>query len=181
MSENQVLKTIKERRSVHRFKQGPVTDEQLTSILEAGRWAPSFANSQPWSFLVVRDPDTKKKLTEVVERVTIARQGVTEAPLLIAVVVDPLKDPRHYLEAGAVATQNMSLAAQSLGLGSYWVGVYDPSGRRNTAEAKMKKVLGIPREFRLVALLPIGVPVQVPDRDREKLSDIVRYESFGQA
>jgi len=178
MGENQVLQTIKERRSVHRFKQEPVTDEQLTSILEAGRWAPSFANTQPWSFVVIKDPDTKSKLMDVVERVTIARKGVTEAPLLIAVVADPLKDPRHYVEAGAVATQNMALAAQSLGLGSYWVGVYDPSGKRNTAEAKMKSVLGIPREFRLIALLPVGVPAQAPERDRERLTDIVRYEKF---
>lgn len=180
MSGNQVLQTIKARRSVHRFKQEPVTDEQLKSILEAGRWAPSFANTQPWSFLVVKDPHTKTKLMEVVERVTIARQGVTEAPVLVAVVVDPLKDPRHFVEAGAVAAQNMALAAHSLGLGSYWVGVYDPSGRRNTAEAMMKKLLGVPREFRLVALLPIGVPAHVPDRERERLSDVVHYETFQQ-
>ncbi len=178
MKDNQVLQTIKERRSVHRFKQDPVTDEQLTSILEAGRWSPSFANLQPWTFLVVKDQETKAHLVEVVERVTIARQGVGQAPVIIAVVVDPLKDPRHYVEAGAAATQNMALAAQSIGLGSYWVGVYDPSGKRNTAEAKMKKILGIPREHRLVALLPIGVPAHVPEKDRERLSNVVRYEKF---
>ncbi len=178
MGVNQVVQAIKGRRSVHRFKQSSITDEQLTSILEAGRWAPSFANTQPWSFVVIKDPDTKSKLMEVVERVTLARKGVTEAPLVIAVVVDPLKDPRHYVEAGAVATQNMALAAHSLGLGSYWVGVYDPSGKRNTAEATMKKILAIPREYRLISLLPVGAPEQVPDRDRERLSDIVRYEKF---
>ncbi|MFO8034369.1 MAG: nitroreductase family protein [Candidatus Bipolaricaulota bacterium] len=178
MSENQVLQTIKGRRSVHRFKQDPVTDEQLNSILEAGRWAPSFANTQPWSFLVIKDPNTKEDLMEVVERVTIAREGVSQAPVLVAVLADPLRDPRHYLEAAAVAAHNMTLAAQSLGLGSYWIGMYDPSGGRNTAEAKMKKLLGVPREFRLVALLPIGVPAQVPEKDREPLRSTVRYEKF---
>lgn len=178
MADNAVLEAIASRRSVIRFRDEQVSDEQLTSILEAGRWAPSFANAQPWTFVVVKESDTKRRLVEIVERVTIARQGVIDAPLLVAVVVDPIKDPRHFVEAGAAAAQNMALAAHSLGLASYWVGVYDPSGRRNTAEAKMKKVLGIPREFRLIALLPVGVPAQTPDKKREVLRDLVRYEKF---
>ncbi len=178
MIDNAVLKAIKERRSIIRFKQEPVSNDQIQTILEAGRWAPSFANSQPWTFIVIKDDATKKALVDVVERVTLAREGVAGAPVLIALVADPMKDPRHYVEAGAVAAQNMALAAHSLGLASYWVGVYDAEKKRNSAEAHLKKALGVPKDMRLIALLPIGVPAVETKKPRLELVNMVRYEKF---
>jgi len=178
MIDNAVLKAIKERRSNIRFKPDPVSDEQIETILEAGRWAPSFANTQPWTFVVIRDDATKKTLVDVVERVTLAREGVAGASVVVAVVTDPMKDPRHHVEAGAVAAQNMALAAHSLGLSSYWVGVYDAAGKRGSAEVHLKKALGVPKDMRLIALLPIGVPATETKKGRLELVNMVRYEKF---
>ncbi|HEU67722.1 MAG TPA: nitroreductase [Candidatus Acetothermia bacterium] len=181
MTTNDVLRAIRGRRSVLRFEPKPVGEDELQAVLEAGRWAPSFANSQPWTFIVVRDQETKSKLGNLVERLAFARRGqvalagkgVGDAPVLIAVVVDPVKDRGHWVEAGAVATQNMALMAHSLGLASYWAGL------RGRAEAEVKRILGIPRGMRVVALLPLGRPAYVPrEVERVPLSEIVRRDRF---
>lgn len=184
---NEVLKAIRGRRSVVRFKPEPVPEEALQEILEAGRWAPSYANSQPWTFIVVRDEETKRKLGQLVERIALARrgrvaisgQGVGDAPVVIAVVVDPWRDPRHFVEAGAVAAQNMALAAHSLGLASYWAGVYEPGGGRRSVEAQVKRLLGVPRELHVIALLPLGYPAYQAQSDRAELAELVHYDRFG--
>ncbi len=182
MKENELLRVIRGRRSVLRFEPDPIPDEDLQAILEAGRWAPSFANSQPWAFVVVRDAEKKQQLGDLVERVAFSHRGqpalsgkgVGNAPVVIAVGVDPVKDPHHHLEAGAVAAQNMALMAHSLGYASFWAGV-----ARRGPEAEVRKILGLPRGWRVVALLPIGKPAYTPrDAQRVPLTEIVRYDSF---
>lgn len=185
---NEVLEAIKGRRSVLRFTEEPVPENKLELILEAGRWAPSYANSQPWRFIVVRDQEKKRKLGELVERIALANRGrvaisgrgLGNPPVVIVVVVDPLRDPRHFLEAGAVAAQNMALAAHSLGLASYWAGVYEPGGSRHSVERQVKKLLGVPRELRVVAMLPIGVPAYHADSDRVELSQLVAQDRYSE-
>jgi nitroreductase len=101
---------------------------------------------------------------------------------VIAIAVDPWRDNKHYIEAGAIAAQNMALVASSLGLGTFWAGVFDLEGKRRSIEGKIKKVLGIPKEMRVIALLPLGVPAYSPKHDsqtrRADLSDFVRYDGF---
>ncbi len=92
--------------------------------------------------------------------------------------VDPWKDPQHFVEAGAVAAQNMALAAHSLGLASYWAGVYNPRRRRGTPEAKIKKLLNIPREHRVIAILPVGTPAYEDRGERRELSELVHYDRY---
>lgn len=185
---NEVLKAIRERRSVLRFKPEPVPEDKLELILEAGRWAPSYANSQPWTFVVIRDEETKKRLGALIDRIALARRGriaisgkgIGNAPVVIAVVVDPWRDPRHFVEAGAVAAQNMALAAHSLDLASYWAGVYEPGGGRRSVEAQVKRILGVPRELHVIALLPIGYPAYQARSERAELADIVRHDRFAE-
>lgn len=184
--ENQVLKAIKGRRSLLRFKPVPVPEEKLQLILEAGRWAPSYANSQPWTFIVVRDEKLKAGLGELVDRIALARRGkvaiagkgIGEAPLVIAVVVDPWRDPKHFVEAGAAAAQNMALAAHSLGLATYWAGIYEAGGGRRSVESQVKRLLGVPREMHVIALLPLGVPGYDATSEREELAQLVRHNRF---
>ncbi len=190
MSDNDVLKAIRDRTSIFRFQEDPVTDEKLEMVLEAGRWAPSYANSQPWTFIVVRDEDKRRALGGLVQRIAIARRGnigmtspgIGNAPVVIAIAVDPWRDSKHFVEAGAIAAQNMALMASSLGLGTFWAGVFDMEGRRRSIEGKVKKLLSIPREMRVVALLPLGIPAYSPKREegtrRAEVSDFVRYDSF---
>lgn len=175
---NPVLDAIKDRRSVVRFESTQVGDDKLDAILEAGRWAPSWLNKQPWSFIVIKDQKIKEQLSEVVPTAFV--QGLREAPICIAIAVDPGEDPYHFVEAGAVASQNMALAAHSLGLQSSWIGIFDIREQRNSAESKVKQVLEVPKQHRIIAVLSIGhVKSEVPKKERKALSRIVYRDKFG--
>jgi nitroreductase len=177
MSSNSVLKAIQERRSVFRFLPDDVSQDKIDAILEAARWAPSYVNSQPWDIVVVKDKETRRKLREL--SVTILNLGIEESPVTFVVAVDPAKDPHHYVEDGAAATENMALAAHSMGLGSFWVGVYDVSGNRASSEEKIRNLLNIPKEHRVISMLPVGVPSMKFYKDRKQAADFVHHERFG--
>jgi nitroreductase len=177
MLSNAVLKAVQERRSVFRFKSDEVSQDKIDAIIEAARWAPSFVNSQPWSIIVVKDKEIRRKLRELA--ITITGAGIEESPVTFVVTVDTKKDPHHYLEDGAAATQNMALVAHSLGLGSFWVGVYDASGARASSEEKTKALLNIPNEYRLISMLPVGVPAMTFQKDRKPSSEFVYSNIFG--
>ena len=180
---NELLEIMRSRRSVLRFKDDPVPEEDLEKILEAGRWAPSYANAQPWKFIVVREKETREALGRVVERMLVFRPGrvafssagLGEAPVAIVVAVDPARDPLHYLEAGAAAAQNMALMAHALGYATFWAGV----AGRGEVEREIKKILGIPRGMRVVAVLPVGKPAYEPEPgQRIPLAELVHYDRF---
>jgi nitroreductase len=177
MSLNSVLKAIQERRSVFRFKSDDVSQDKIDAIVEAARWAPSFVNSQPWNIVVVRDKETKEKLRQLA--VTITGVGIEEAPVVFVITVDPKKDPHHYVEDGSAATQNMALAAHSLGLASFWVGVYDVSGSRASSEEKIKAVLNIPKEHRVISMLPVGYAAVTFSKERKPASEFVYQNRYG--
>lgn len=179
-----LLEIMRGRRSVLRFTDDPIPEEDLQKILEAGRWAPSYANSQPWKFVVVRDSESRRALGQVVERVLVFRPGrvalssagLGGAPVILAVVVDPVRDPLHSLEAGAAAAQNMALMAYALGYASFWAGV----AGRGEVEREIKRILGVPRGMRVVALLPLGKPAYEPEPgQRRPLEEIVVEERLG--
>jgi nitroreductase len=176
MSTNTVLKAIRERRTVTRFKPNEVGQDKIDAILEAARWAPSFVNSQPWSIIVVKEAEMKKKLKEL--SVTITGVGIEEAPVTFVVTVDPKKDPHHYVEDGAAATQNMALAAHSLGLASFWVGVFDVTGHRASSEERVKELLNIPAGHRVISMLPVGVASMTFTKERKPSSDFVYRDAF---
>ena len=166
---NEVLNAIKSRRTIRKFKPDPVDEEKLQMILEAGRWAPSFSNLQPWKFFVVRDQKIKKELDKMA-RETVLHLGINEAPVVICVCAERHIDPLHAIEAGAAATQNMALAGHSLGLGVGWIGVWGTD-----AETAIRKLLQLQETTRVVALLPIGVPDESPKGDRKPLEEFVQY------
>ena len=97
-----------------------------------------------------------------------AHESVKQAPVSIAIAVDTKTDTIHYVETGAAATQNMALAAHSLGIGTFWIGV------ANTAsEPKIRKILGLSPSHRVVSILPIGYPAESPIKERKELSELV--------
>jgi nitroreductase len=177
MSTNPVLKAIRERRTVTRFGSAQVGEEKIDAILEAARWAPSFVNSQPWDIIVVKDKETRRRLREL--SVTITGVGIEEAPVTFVVTVDPKKDPHHYVEDGAAATQNMALTAHSLGLASFWVGVFDVTGHRASSEERVKRILNIPAEHRVISMLPVGVASMTFTKERKPSSEFVYRDVFG--
>jgi nitroreductase len=154
--DNAILAAIQTRRSTHTFESAPITDRQLESILDAGRWAPSGLNSQPWDFIVVKDLEARAEVADLLQRITISWKGFATAPVMIVVSVDPSRDPDHFVEDGAVAAQNLCLASHSLGLASSWAGVYGKGNRRGSVENALKTLLSLPRTHRVIAVIPIG-------------------------
>ncbi|MDI6642646.1 MAG: nitroreductase family protein [Candidatus Hodarchaeaceae archaeon] len=167
----EVLEAIRTRRSVRKYEKRSVPEEFVRKILEAGRWAPSASNAQPWSFIVLRDEGVRK---EVARAATYGR-FLAEAPLGIAVVVDPAAST-HPVEDGAIATQNMLLAAHALGLGTCWIGSYGSS-----YEERVKEVLGIPEDKRLLSIISVGYPAESSKSTRRDLGELVFRDRYGKS
>lgn len=177
MLDNEVLETIRNRRNILRFEETSVENEKIQAILEAGRWAPSYINSQPWNLIVVTDQTIKESIAEIAP--TVYKAGIRAAPVCIVVSVDPEKDPYHFIEDGAAATQNMALAAYSLGLGSSWIGILSLKNDKESSEEKIKRILNVPKNYRVISLMPTGVPKYwYKDTGRKELSQIVSYNKF---
>ncbi len=162
----EVIEAITKRRSIRHFASREVEEWKLNSALEAARWAPSSKNCQPWEFIIVRD---RKALERIAEESTYGKH-IAQAPLAIAFVTDPSKSKRHEVD-GALATQNFSLAAWSLGLGTCWTGTMN--------REKVKEVLGIPAEKNLLTVLPVGYPSEEGWAHREEVSSLVHFEKYG--
>lgn len=169
-----VFDTIKERRTIHRFKDKSVDEEKIRKILNAGRWAPSWTNSQPWRFIIVKNQEVRNQIGDIVP--TVFTNAIREAPVSIVVSVDTEEDPHHFVEDGATATQNMSLMAESLDLGSTWIGVFSFSGEENSSEAKIKEMLELPKTLRIISVLSVGFPRDIPEKDRKNLSELILKE-----
>jgi nitroreductase len=162
------IETIMNRRSVRKFQSKPVSDEDLKTIIEAGRQAPSAANRQPWHFVVVKNEDQREKLAEACSGQT----WLAGAAVIIAGVGKPAVNEKWYPVDVAIAMQNMILAATSLGYGTCWIGAFD--------QERVKSVLGIPEDLTVVALTPIGVPDDRPEaRPRQPLSDFASLDRYG--
>jgi len=164
-----ILEIIRTRRSIRKYEPEAISEEEISKILEAGRWAPSAGNSQPWRFIVLRSEDMKKKLADTL---TWGR-FLSQAPLGIAVTVNP-RASSHPVEDGAAATQNMLLEAHSLGLGACWIGTYG-SGNEESA----KKVLNVPEDDRLLSVIAIGHPAESRQGTRRKLDEVTFTDRYG--
>lgn len=186
---------VKARRSCRDFESAPISEEQLAFILEAGSWAPSPLNLQPWEFIVITEATLKTQIKALAEE---ARQSVVDnggpgwagkygmdfiatAPILIAVVVDPAKgglgsffDQKYgALQAASACIQNMMLAASDTGLESLWFTFFAPQ--------KMQALLNIPENLEVAGIIPIGKPraaLKAPPRKEAKVHQ-QRYTQTG--
>lgn len=163
---------VQARRSVRSFDATEVTDEQIAAIIDAGLWAPSPLNLQPWEFIVVSDPEIKKQIKAVAEAAKqevmdnegpgwvakYAMDWLLEAPVFIIVVADSKKSGlgsffgqgNGAIQAAAACVQNMMLAAADMGLGSIWFTFFRPE--------KLKELLNVPENLDIAAVLPVGTP-----------------------
>ena len=162
---------IRSRREVRDYRPDPVSDDVVRRILQAGRWAPSSRNEQPWHFIVVRDRETLRAIGD------IATSGgfIADAPMAIAVAMENAF--RRDLDAGR-ALQQMQLAAWSEGVGSCFVGftLEEPIRR-------IKDLLGIPDNVELVTVVPFGYLTReysgTGGKRRKPLAEIAHSERFG--
>ncbi len=193
------LEAIRNRRSIRQLKSDKIDDATLEKVLEAGRWAPSWGNTQCWRFIVVTDQDVKAQLnaTRPVRPPPATASAtappppppshpVIDAPVVIAVCAElnkagvrpdgtPATDKgaTWYMYDTALATQNLCLAAHALGLGTVIIG-------GGFDARKASDILKVPQGFAVVVLLPLGYPAQ-PGRTptRKELPEIVFYNHFG--
>lgn len=163
-----VLEAIRGRRSIRRYQAEGIPEEKLNQVLDAGRWAPSAGNRQPWRFVVVREGVLRRRLAGFAP----FGRFMAQAPVTIAVVIDP-QGSNHPVEDGAAATQNMLLAAHAVGLGACWVGSYG-----SAYEAEAKELLGVPADRRLLSLVSLGYAAESPQKDRMELSALVSHERY---
>jgi nitroreductase len=183
---------MKNRRSIRRFSKEPISLIEIYQILEAGRYAPSGANSQPWIYIVVTDNELKEKIRKEAEkiersfhekapghlkrwfkeqRITQEKSFLTDAPALI--VVAGLTKAPYWLQFTWISAAYVLLSAESHHLGTL---TYTP-----IETVFLNKVLNIPDDYRPVAILPIGNPVERPSpetRVRKPLEQIVYLNRY---
>lgn len=164
---------IKKRRSIRRYKPEPISDQNLKTVLEAARLAPSSGNRQCWRYIVVTDQNIKTRLAEVGEK------WVSEAPVIIVACADPEASGHkpgidYFLVDIGISFEHLILAAANLGLGTCWIAAFD--------EVQVKEALGVPDEIRVVAYTPLGYPDEKKGQvfARKPLRDICFYERYGQ-
>lgn len=169
-----IYKAIEKRRSVRAYTDDPVSEEKLKKILEAGRMAPSTHNTQEYKFVVVKDAKKRKELAKVAN----SQKFIAQAPVIIAAVaLNPERllsseIPAYALDL-AITFDHMTLAAVEEGLGTCWIGAF--------FQEKVKKVLNIPDRYKVVALLPIGIPDdKLGVKSRKKIEELVCYEEFSE-
>jgi nitroreductase len=182
----EVMEAIRTRRSIRAFKATPVDQKTLDTILEAGRLAPSWANTQTWRFIVVRDSKVKTDLADNASPAGSRNNTVLkQAPVVIAACAElnkagvregrPTTDKEGYwyMFDSALALENMVLESQELGIGTLYIGAFDAK--------KAGAFLGVPEGYTCVALLPLGYADEQPTaRPRKELVEIVFNEKFGQ-
>jgi len=167
-----VYEAIKARRSVRAYQDKPIPEDVLRRVLEAARLAPSARNRQEWRFIVVTDPEKRRKLVEVAK----GQKFVAEAPVVLAFCATEDTDIMSCgLKPGTVDTSialsYVTLAAVAEGLGTCWLGAFEQEPAR--------ELLGVPPEAVVVALTPLGYPEQTPAaRSRKAFDEVVSFEGW---
>jgi len=163
MNYESFMEVVRTRRSVRTYKPDPISDEMISQVIEAGKWAPSGNNSQPLEIVVIKDPELMDKVSSILNRVHgLKSKQEFGAPVTLVVLGDPrlcnaypkgpFRDEIFHASLSA-AIENMLLASVALGLGgSVWKTV------SMTAGVLIKELLGIPQLFVLKAMLPLGYP-----------------------
>ncbi len=160
-----LLDVIGNRRSIRAYKNERIPKDKLLKLLEAARLAPSAGNRQVWKFIVVDDEGVRQQLVKACNN----QAFVSSASHVIAGVGDPAQK-WHQVDL-AIALEHIVLEAADLGLGTCWIGAF--------SEDEVKKILKVPADKKVVALLTVGVPAEAPDaRPRKALEDVVSYNSY---
>ena len=165
MNKNDILKLIRSRRSIRKFKSDEVPEDLIYEILEAGIWAPSGLNNQPWRFIILKDRDFREKISSFTKYSRI----ITAADFCIAVFYNK---PAGYdrdkdLMAIGSCIQNMLLYSFSAGIGSVWLGEI----LKNKHE--INSLLEVDESCEFMALLAFGIPDESPSSNRSDITKLL--------
>lgn len=163
-----LIDTILSRRSIRRYETKDIPEDVMKQILEAGRQAPSAVNRQPIRFVIVKDQELSKRFP------SMPFNGfMKNAPAVIVGCADTksLLTGKWAVVDSAIAMQNMVIAAWTLGVGSCWIGAFD--------EKKVKESLKIPDKWKVVALITLGYPAEVPKpRKKKAFEELFSFNTF---
>jgi 5,6-dimethylbenzimidazole synthase len=196
-----LLDLVKKRRTIRQFKSDPVPDEYITKIIEVARWAPSAFHTQPWEFVVVKNPDIKNKVVAALEqhgppikdptKESLPRKSFKDAPVFILLLCDwrasvglPGRAPGNkaqvanlYCSSLANAFLYLHLAAAALGLASQW---YTATSRPE-AERALKEIIGIPEALTIYDMMVVGYAANTPDpKIVREIDEITHYDNCGE-
>jgi nitroreductase len=176
-----LMDIIKGRRSIRKYQEKEVTEEQLNQILESVKWAPSWTNSQCWEVIVVKDPAIKEQLQGTLIK-NPSTKAMVQAPVVL-VLCGKLKSSGYYNDQVTtkfgdwfmfdlgIANQNICLTAYSLGLGTVIVGLLDHN--------KAKEILGVPDDYEVVTMIPLGYPAKEPEAPkRREISEFTHLDKY---
>jgi nitroreductase len=177
-----LAEAIKGRRSIRKYKTDPVSEDALQKVMEAVRWAPSWANTQCWEVIVVKEAKVKSELATALSRGNPALSALTDAPVVLVLCgkkgvsgfykgqAATVKGDWLMFDAG-IAMQNLCLAAHSLGLGTVIIGSFD--------HKKAEEILGVPQNVEVVAMTPLGYPaVEGITPKRKEMSEFVFQNKY---
>ncbi|BCJ85245.1 nitroreductase family protein [Effusibacillus dendaii] len=157
-----VLETIRTRRTIKTFKPDPVARELLQELLNAASWAPNHRMTEPWQVLFV-GPETRAKLHH--------KTDFGGAPVLLAILCEPGKteiDQEEHYAAVACFITNFMLAAWEKGIGTGWSSL--------AASQHVRELLGVQEGTKVVGLLPVGYPAEVPSpKERTPMEQKIKY------
>jgi nitroreductase len=163
---------IRERYSVRAYRPDPVEDEKLQEVLEAMRLAPTANNRQPFQFIVIHTEGREEELNRI-----YYKDWFVQAPIVICACGIPAQSwvrgrAKNYNDVDvAIAMDHLILAAANLGLGTCWIGAFDPDAAR--------EILGLPDGVEPIVFTPLGYPADWPKpKERKPLSELVRYEGW---
>ncbi len=166
------LKLIFERRSCRGFSGEPVSEEALHLLLRAGMVAPSVRNTKPWEFIVLRDADRKERLAASSRNWAMLKDAALG--IIVAVKGHHESLAIHYQQECGASTENILLAAQAMGLGAVWLGLYPDEERVKAA----RQICGLPEEVLPVTLIALGHPTEMPHPHTAFYEDKVHYETY---
>lgn len=146
------MDAILKRKSIRKYKDIKISDEIVEELLRAGMAAPSAGNEQPWEFIVLRNKDIMKKITEIHPY----SKMLLNADVAIVVCGDEVKQvfEGYWVQDCSAATENILIKAEDKGLGAVWLGVYPLEDRVN----KLKEILNLPESVIPLSIIPVGYP-----------------------
>ena len=174
------FQVVERRRSIRKYKNIEIPDDDITRMIDAARMAPSTNNSQPWQFLVVKEPETIKLLSAIAG----GQSFIRDAKAVVMALANrgssccPGNPSLWHVQDTMIATEHLVLAATALGYGSCWVAMLDS---RNTDDVNIvKSALRIPDDVDIVALVTLGVSDEVPSsRETKGIHQIAFSEAYG--
>jgi len=162
-----VIEALKKRRSKRVFNPKPVSPELLKELIDCARLAPTARNIQPWEFVLVTEKETLKALGSLTDNGPF----IKDSPCCIAVFC---QDTKYYLEDGSAATTNILTSASGMGLAACWV-----AGDKKPYCDKVKELLGVSAEFKLVSLIPLGYSdAETPLPSKRPLEEVLHWEKY---